>query len=147
MTELLMIRLAVTVASGAKLLASEGSLVPSLLTGGGFVFLAAIMTGLFMVNKNSADGAAALAKGSTELTEGVRQEIKEIKADRDDVREKCRACEAKLDQVNQHLSNRDVATYELLEVLDLVVTPLLDPEPRRILRNATDKMRRTMHEH
>lgn len=61
----------------AQYLAADANsdLIPSLLTGGGFVFLAAIMGGLFLLNKNQADAAAALAQGSTALVGGIRTEL------------------------------------------------------------------------
>ena len=50
-------------------------LIPSLLTGGGFVFLAALMAGLFLINKNQSDAAKAIADGSTTLVAGMRIEL------------------------------------------------------------------------
>ena len=112
----------------SRILAAENETIPALLTGGGFAFLAAVMGGLFLINKNASDGAAALARGSTELTEGVRQEIKEVKADRDEVKKQCSRCEARLNTVLRQLAKRDSVTNDLLEVLDKVVAPVLPEE-------------------
>lgn len=107
--------------TAVKYLAESGSAIPTLLTGGGFVFLAAVMTGLFMWNKNSADGAAALAKGSTELTEGIRKEITAIKDDRDEVRKQCRACEDRLNIVEQKWQTAEDDTRRVKAALRAVI--------------------------
>lgn len=57
--------------------ASAGSdLVSNLLTGGGFVFLAAVMGGLALWNKNQSESAKSIAEGSAELVVATRAEIK-----------------------------------------------------------------------
>lgn len=61
----------------------RADLIPSLLTGGGFVFLAAIVTGIFLYSKNATDGAKSLAEGATTLAEGAAADVERIRKDRD----------------------------------------------------------------
>ena len=56
-------------------IAEGGISVSNLLTGGGFVFLAAVMGGLFLMNKNAADGAKSIAEGAREYVDGARAEL------------------------------------------------------------------------
>lgn len=58
-----------------------GDLVSNLLTGGGFVFLAAVMGGLALWNKNQSESAKSIAEGSREFVEGAREELMSIRAD------------------------------------------------------------------
>jgi len=62
--------------------ASAGSdLVSNLLTGGGFVFLAAIVGGLALWNKNQSESAKTIAEGSRVFVEGARTELIAARAD------------------------------------------------------------------
>ncbi len=64
---------------------ATADLIPSLLTGGGFVFLAAIVTGLFLYGKNQTDGAKSLAEGATTLAEGAAADVERMRKDRDHI--------------------------------------------------------------
>ncbi len=65
--------------------AESPDLIPSLLTGGGFVFLAAIVTGLFLYSKNQTDGAKSLAEGATTLAEGAAADVERMRKERDGI--------------------------------------------------------------
>lgn len=62
-------------------IAEGGISVSNLLTGGGFVFLAAVMGGLFLMNKNAADGAKSIAEGAREYVDGARAELTAARAE------------------------------------------------------------------
>ena len=64
---------------------ATADLIPSLLTGGGFVFLAAIITGIFLYGKNQTDGAKSLAEGATTLAEGAAADVARMRKDRDHI--------------------------------------------------------------
>lgn len=60
---------------------SGTDLVSSLLTGGGFVFLATIVTGLIMWNKNQSESIASIGKASQEFVAGARAEVAAARKD------------------------------------------------------------------
>lgn len=61
--------------------ASGGELVTNLLTGGGFMFLAALMGGLALWNKNQSESISAINKASQEFVEGARAEVAAARKD------------------------------------------------------------------
>lgn len=73
--------------------------VVPLLTGGGFVFLAAIAGGLFMLSKNRADGAKSIAEGSAVLVKQMQEQNKAISAKLGDVTESTSALIEALDVI------------------------------------------------
>lgn len=93
-------------ATGLPQVASaSGDLVSNLLTGGGFVFLAAIVGGLALWNKNQSESAKSIAEGSREFVEGARAELmeakKEAKVARDEAKVARAEVEAALRQVER----------------------------------------------
>jgi hypothetical protein len=54
-------------------------LVPTLLTGGGFVFLGVVMMGLFTWNKNKAESANTVAQGAATWAKGLSEELNAYK--------------------------------------------------------------------
>lgn len=116
---------ALGIVAAVRVMAAEGSLIPSLLTGGGFVFLAAVIGGVFLLGKNASDGAKSLAEGATELVEGIRVEIgeikkerDEIKADRDETRRRCRSCEDRVSKLDEKIEHLQAAVRALVRVMD-----------------------------
>lgn len=71
----IIVRVVVTAAYLAQTQAPAAGIVPTLLTGGGFVFLGVVMTGLFMWNKNKADSANTVAQGAATWAEGMSKEL------------------------------------------------------------------------
>lgn len=80
--------------------------VPTLLTGGGFVFLATMMTGLFLWNKNKADSANTVAQGAATWAEGMSKELGAYKS-----------WAGRRRQVDHEHTEWDRETFEQLETL------------------------------
>lgn len=59
---------------------ASGSIVLTLLTGGGFAFLGIVMTGLFLWNKNKAESANTVAQGAATWAEGMSRELTAYKS-------------------------------------------------------------------
>lgn len=82
------------------LAAAEPGLIPSLLTGGGFVFLAAIVTGLFLYNKSIAEGAKAVSEGASEVAKNAREDATSARKE---------AAEAKVEARTANKERADIA--------------------------------------
>lgn len=107
--------------STQHLLAAETNLVPSLLTGGGFVFLAAVVAGLFLLNKNKADGAKSIAEGATELVTGIRAELKEVRDDRERLETKCEDCRLRLTRAEQRMKLQEEREAKIVKALRTLI--------------------------
>lgn len=117
--------LTVAVTPPTLLAAAEPGLIPSLLTGGGFVFLAAIVTGLFLYNKSIAEGAKAVSEGATEVAENARKDAASARKDAEAAKAEARSANKEradiaksCDQCLNHLAEVKAILRAVVRALD-----------------------------